>query len=1268
MRTILLLLAGLVATAPLQAQSNAPVRLALATEAAKAPRPRVALMDFLSDDNSCRSMAALSDLVGALQVEMSRETDYEWVERNELDKAMKEFNLAGFSFIDRAEGIRAGHWVGANWAVFGDLSTNFNGSRILSLEIVNLQRADILAVTNLPLSTSNSDYFQMKTEHVPYIASALRTLLNHAQQVYANSQKLDVVAFLFLSTSQTGPRDAFKNLEDDFRNSLLAESTNHQKFHLVQFQRPGVAMDEANLVLSGLAESDSNSWNRVADQYVWGGARADYRRIFNRSTRNWQDENILSVTLNVWDGRGEPRAITVILTNETAETVASELVRTIEPLFRRDTTKPIVEDVRCRISASIYTNNFQGDASEDTHIGNLYTSVSARNIGFDSPEGRRQWFDAVQLLETACLFDPGNAAAREQLLRLRWGIESNSRNKFSFAIRRSEAWGKYVEQFGFSRALANPASPSIAAEYVLSAWHPFEMFEYAQVQREEWGEPRDAGLREITQWENQLGSEFVSRLLAAPDDPAFHSLIMAFFYHSLDIPDLATRRKMVDGLWPRILEQARKESLGFAGDYRQTLARYFEEIGKPGGEEQLLAQFDAANKEAAARQITNKPPQSSVRLPRITELKPAPAADIFSLPSMTFRPLLTEPAIRTISFPPGIQAKRIKSMIFHNDTLWLTVEVAEPLEITSVNPQIERDFQPVSVDHVRLWKMDASTLRLEAVGGPLATNDINGMMFRSNTLWLALNDEGIAALNINTGELRRYESSAGVAATNQFALADTSHGVFAIGGLGDLLFLGNGRETWTNYVAKVPPQNFFYGGDLRQIVGLKSRLLVYNSQLLLCDLNSNIGTRIVDQSTLDRIGRPLSMMADGRGLVWIASNSGLHCLDPDTGKTQSQWVPVSPTIQGVAQPTFFKLPPVNKTDLQLEAEIRQKLELRQRLLRTEKTNTNQPDLFWSNSRLPAGVLSVAEDGDFLWVLTRETTHPLLYHPASHSWVGGYSIKNLVRQAWDGDTYLIEDRGTPSILACGGGKLWLAAQLWDSAVILAIDTGTLKSTPPERWLPDRVSQEEVAARLAGMSAHERAVYYFFAGNDAAVVQSLQSQPENKRDAESLFLLGRCYAEMGVSNQASRLEQELAKAFPDSAFTKIESADKRSKKLHAKIEEHLKVNPSPESNLPDAVAGWLVRNCDANGDGALDGDELTVFFELMPERIRPFVSRINLTPAAAATELIRKYDRNRNERLEDPELLTAIARPFSGPGQPALLWTNKPFYHQSQTIKP
>src|ERR1017187_256474 len=109
---------------------------------------------------------------------------------------------------------------------------------------------------NLSLPQDVHVPLQMHYEHESTIASTIRILLNQAHQTGTDSEKQEVVAFLFLSLPRNGLGDVFIDLDADLRHSLLVESTNHQGFHLVQFQRAGTALDEANLVLSRSEEHD----------------------------------------------------------------------------------------------------------------------------------------------------------------------------------------------------------------------------------------------------------------------------------------------------------------------------------------------------------------------------------------------------------------------------------------------------------------------------------------------------------------------------------------------------------------------------------------------------------------------------------------------------------------------------------------------------------------------------------------------------------------------------------------------------------------------------------------------------------------------------------------------------------------------------------------------------------------------------------------------------------------------------------------------------
>jgi hypothetical protein len=237
--------------------------------------------------------------------------------------------------------------------------------------------------------------------------------------------------------------------------------------------------------------------------------------------------------------------------------------------------------------------------------------------------------DLVRVIETACLFDPGNQTARELLARVRWGRNAaySSENEFFFARRRSDAWRKHVEEFGFGSNCPAPINRwwetnSVASEYVLSAWRPFELFRFSQYDQARWGVPRDAGGRELRGWQRQFAMDFFARLLAAPDDPRHLANARGYFYGALAINgdefvvrDPRLRKRILVRLWPHVLNSQRAEPHGFDDAHRQGLAMHFHELGEIGGEQEWLTQWEAAGRETAEERVPGP-----IQLPRVSTL------------------------------------------------------------------------------------------------------------------------------------------------------------------------------------------------------------------------------------------------------------------------------------------------------------------------------------------------------------------------------------------------------------------------------------------------------------------------------------------------------------------------------------------------------------------------------------------------------------------------------------------------------------------------
>lgn len=569
---------------------------------------RVTLMNMICEDNSYRSTIAAVDFTTAIQAELSADREIDWVERAEVEKTEAEFKLTGLGLIDRSEAIRSGRWVKADWAVFGRISTNSTNGRTLGLEIVDLQHADVLAATNLTLAPGPETHFKTAAADVTRAATALHLLLKRASPAQVG-EPINV-ALLFLSPSTSG--GALGDLEEKLRAALAVVETPGRQLRFIQFQRPGEAMDEANLVLAGLAQTDLNAWEKVADEYLWGEYSVRHRRSFDPVSQKWRDEQNLEITLNIWDGKSEPKILPLNVTNVTSsDAQASRLATTIVPLLNRNAAQPSVIGVRAKISES-----FTRRAVE--------CARRTPNLWLGSREGLEAWWQVVRLLETACFFDPGNQTARELWLRVRWGrvAMAASQNEFSFARRRSEAWRRHVEQFKF-QPVCPPApsrdwwdSNSVASEFVLSAWRPYQMGSGHR----HLGVPYDVGGPELVAWHRQFGEDLYSRLLAAPDDNRVFAQAWDLFYGVLAmngndfvLRDARQRQRLLEKLWPRILELQRGDPAPF--DRPHELMMHFQQLGQPGGDKAWLAQLDEI-----ARSVKEKARAQPVQLPRASTL------------------------------------------------------------------------------------------------------------------------------------------------------------------------------------------------------------------------------------------------------------------------------------------------------------------------------------------------------------------------------------------------------------------------------------------------------------------------------------------------------------------------------------------------------------------------------------------------------------------------------------------------------------------------
>src|SRR5262245_62036669 len=110
-----------------------------------ASTPRVALLQFKSEDNSYLSQRAAADFSTALQGLVSGLTGVEWVERTELEKAGRESGLAALGFVQPIAAVPPGQWSKADVAVSGRFFRDEAKRIHLALEVIDLRHGELLA-------------------------------------------------------------------------------------------------------------------------------------------------------------------------------------------------------------------------------------------------------------------------------------------------------------------------------------------------------------------------------------------------------------------------------------------------------------------------------------------------------------------------------------------------------------------------------------------------------------------------------------------------------------------------------------------------------------------------------------------------------------------------------------------------------------------------------------------------------------------------------------------------------------------------------------------------------------------------------------------------------------------------------------------------------------------------------------------------------------------------------------------------------------------
>jgi len=654
------------------------------------------------------------------------------------------------------------------------------------------------------------------------------------------------------------------------------------------------------------------------------------------------------------------------------------------------------------------------------------------------------------------------------------------------------------------------------------------MFNYSQYNLATWGVPLDAGDPELVAWIREFGDDFFTRLLAAPDEPEIRAASREFINailktdarNKLVIRNPVRRTQLMEFLWPRVLSLQAEHPSKFDVSILYALELHFTQIGQPGGERKLLAEYEAASPQFqpqpnanSALQQPEMPKVKQVKLPRIAILDSAEKEDLFALPSLLVTPPVKSPEGRAVGFEEGVG--EIRDMAFHQGKLWLAVDSQEDAPAIG-SSRLERELAPTRVSAVRLWVLDPAVGIVKRVAGPLAGSHPSGVLSHGGELWLALADDGVAAWSPGPGEARRYGKAEDLSSPDQFALADSSVGIITLGGISACSILKAGATVWQPVEVDRKGAATAMGGTLRRIAANRDWVLLYHNALLAGNLNSNTWERFDERINANAplhggLARVLCLAGDPQGGFWVGSDSGLHYLNPATSELRSQYL---------SRPITIK---TGRPVMTIVQDLRKHLDARRELTVARAQGKAIANPFEPRSRLPGRVRALAADEDFLWVATTVDRDPrssclLLYHPASRRWVGGYEFP-----------------GAEPKLVAGGGKVWLGYRT-SSWEIRSFDKKQLLGTPHEEWLSDEASSADLSARIDSLSSHQQAICKFFWGDESAAVKLLIEENAAEPSSESLFLLAAAHDANGLNQpaDAERYAGQLVAEFRENPF--------------------------------------------------------------------------------------------------------------------------------------
>lgn len=737
---------------------------------------RIALQDFTTTRNSYWAGREAAAFTAGLQAMLPGDGRIEWVDRSEFAAAANEMALSRWAVADDASRLQLGHWLRADFMVIGHFHEPEDEPKRLTLEIVEVSRADAIVQRELVYENNSS----LSASDMAGIVDAILEMIAATRAIVKADADRPVIAPVVFANSDVSRRlDQWEGRVAEIWRELAREG---DEVRVLNLTRTRDAEEEERLSLLGLTAE--GAWRETADVYVWG----EYEEV-EYADRPFE-EVVVEFRVHLWSGANDLVTITRRAKVREMESLIADLGREV---FSHARAGGVTEATAARRAAEKLDEQARRIAGR---------GASARNR--QVPPGQKRALDLYRqtLLELGRFLDPDDPERAWEVASFKVG---QNRESFPAAARRAQEMMDWCH-----RHLVDLTDRRAAQRLrqAISAWAEVPaLLDFDDSRRSRPGVPGDTPPTVIAEWRREIEERFVIEAESWVRYPVEHSRLSRPFvselYRGLEtISDPRLRLRLLratEDIYHAAVARSRREAaelsphaaphhLSWIAEYQVPILRVFMDLGVPEeGVRWLQMDLSEAGRPPAVASkaeniertgIANERVSRPTLFPRNPD-RPKVSWEQWRKPR---RPTFTENGVETrpMAFPfkrpvgPAIQPDRFHRpagleydhIVTRGPYVWLAGRRLTYHHLPPFPSQLNQRPSPQETNTV-LVRYDRRLSRFEEIALPEnISSKIAGMTFQGDDLWLITSGEGAIRRDGATGEWTHFRAADGLISDN----------------------------------------------------------------------------------------------------------------------------------------------------------------------------------------------------------------------------------------------------------------------------------------------------------------------------------------------------------------------------------------------------------------------------------------------------------------------------------------------------------------------